>query len=229
MTAASGTKRSATAAAAPTAARRAGGPLADLLARRYPIAVVGAVAVVLGVVAQVVALLALTWWQGTVHGRQVTMQFADFGPRTWRGFAFMYFSWGAWLIAVLTLGLGITGCVRWRGALAFRIAGAVFAVLAAFAPIAALLVFAYQSGLGHVPRRARLRGRSLHRGARHDGHRVRCGSGLGPRARGTDLRGGIVHSPSARPQPAVPRPAPPLGEVGSSQPDGPDHERGTTR
>ena len=57
----------------------------------------------------------------------------------------MYFSWGAWLIAGVTLGLGIAGCLRWRGAHAFRIVGAVFGVIAAFAPIAALLVFAYQS------------------------------------------------------------------------------------
>ena len=145
MTTASGTKRTATAVAAPAAARAGANPFARILARRYPIAVSGAVAVVLGVVAQVVALLALTWWQGTVHGRQLTMQFADFGPRTWRGFAFVYFSWGAWLIAAVTLGLGLAGCLRWRGARAFRIAGAVFGVLAAFAPIAALLVFAYQS------------------------------------------------------------------------------------
>ena len=147
MTVASGTKTTTPATLATQAVPRAAGadPSARSLLTRYPVALAGAVAVVAGVVAQLVSLVSMTWWQGTVHGRQVSMHFADFGPRTYRGFAFMYFSWGAWLIAGVTLGLGLAGCVRWRGAHVFRIAGAVFAVIAALAPIAALLVFAYQS------------------------------------------------------------------------------------
>lgn len=120
-------------------------PVARRDTARHPIAITGAVVVVAGFVAQLLALVSMTWWQGAVHGRQVSLQFADFGPQAWRGFAYMYFSWGAWLIAGLTLGLGIAGCVRWSGAHAFRIVGALFGVIASFAPIAALLVFAYQS------------------------------------------------------------------------------------
>jgi hypothetical protein len=147
MTVASGAKSSTGATLATQAMPRAGAgdPSARSLLTRYPIALAGALAVVAGVVAQVVSLVSLTWWQGTVHGRDISMRFEDFGPRAWRGFAFMYFSWGAWLIAGVTLGLGVAGCIRWSGARVFRIAGAVFAVIAALAPIAALLVFAYQS------------------------------------------------------------------------------------
>ena len=120
-------------------------PIARASAARHRIALTGATVVLAGFAAQLIALVSLTWWQGSVHGRTLTLHFADFGPRTWRGFAYMYFSWGAWLIAGITLGLGIAGCVRWRGAHAFRIVGALFAVAAAFAPIAALVTFAFQS------------------------------------------------------------------------------------
>lgn len=112
---------------------------------RHPVAIVGTVVVLAGVITQIVALTAATWWRAGVNGHHESLRFVDFGPRTWRGFAFMYFSWGAWLIAGLTLGFGIAGCLRWRGAHAFRIVGALFAVVAAFAPIAALLIFSYQS------------------------------------------------------------------------------------
>src|SRR5689334_17675594 len=104
-----------------------------------PVAIVGTVLVVGGVITQLVAILAATWWQATVGKHTVRLGFEDFAPRTWRGFAFIYFSWGAWLIVGVTLGLGIAGCVRWRGAHAFRVVGALFGVAAALAPIAALL------------------------------------------------------------------------------------------
>ena len=112
---------------------------------RLPVAVGGLVLVVAGTVTQVLALVAAPWWQATVAGNQVRLGFADFAPQTWRGFAHIYFSWGAWLILGLTFGLGVAGCVHWGGAHVFRVVGAVFATAAAFAPIAALLVFAYQS------------------------------------------------------------------------------------
>ena len=115
---------------------------------RRRIAVTGAVCVVVGFATQVVALVSATWWQATVSGQHTTLHFAAFAPRTSRGFAFMYFGWGAWLIAGLTLGLGLVSCVRWRGAHAFRIVAAVFAVAAATAPIIALIVFAYQADTG---------------------------------------------------------------------------------
>jgi hypothetical protein len=110
-----------------------------------PIAIVGAVVVGAGVATQLIAIMAASWWSGTVANQRVSMHFADFGPRTERGFAFMYFNWGAWLIAGLTLGLGAAACVRWRGAHAFRIVAALVGVAASVAPIVALIVFAYQS------------------------------------------------------------------------------------
>jgi hypothetical protein len=120
-------------------------PIARRGAGRHPVAIAGAVVVVAGVATQIVALTSATWWQATASGRQVSLRFHDFGPLAWRGFAYMYFSWGGWLVAGLTLGFGVAGCLRWRGAHVFRIVGALFAVAAALAPIAALLVFAYQS------------------------------------------------------------------------------------
>lgn len=121
---------------------------------RSPVAIVGSVLVVGGVITQLVAIMAATWWQATVGQHTLRLGFADFAPRTARGFAFMYFSWGAWLVVGVTLGLGAASCVRWRGAHAFRIVGALFGVVAALAPIAALLVFAYQtqSDVFHVVR-----------------------------------------------------------------------------
>jgi hypothetical protein len=113
---------------------------------RRPIAIVGTVVVVVGVLTQLIAIMAANWWQATVAKQPVSMQFADFGPRTVRGFAFMYFTWGAWLIVGLTLGLGLVACVRWRGAHAFRIVAAMVAVAASVAPVLALVVFAHQSG-----------------------------------------------------------------------------------
>lgn len=114
-------------------------------AGRLPVAVGGLVLVLGGAVTQLIALVAAPWWRATVDGSQVRLGFADFAPQTWRGFAHIYFDWGAWLILGLTLGLGVAGCVHWRGAHAFRVVGAVFGAGAAFAPIAALLVFAYQA------------------------------------------------------------------------------------
>lgn len=119
-------------------------PIAARRSARHPVAIVGAVLVLAGVVTQIVALTSVTWWQAP--DRRYSLRFPDFGPLAWRGFAYMYFSWGAWLVVGLTLGFGAAGCLRWRGAHVFRIVGALFAVLAALAPIAALLVFAYQSG-----------------------------------------------------------------------------------
>lgn len=129
-------------------------PTAQRGAARHAIAITGTVVVLAGFVTQVIAITTATWWHATVAGQRVSLGFADFGPKSWRGFAFMYFSWGAWLIAGLTLGFGVAGCVRWRGAHAFRIVGSVFAVVATVAPIAALLTFAYQSqsDLFHVVR-----------------------------------------------------------------------------
>jgi hypothetical protein len=112
---------------------------------RRPVAIVGTVVVVVGVATQLIAILAANWWSATVAKQQVGMHFGDFGPRAVRGFAFMYFTWGAWLIAGVTLGLGLAACVRWRGAHAFRIVAAVFGVGASVAPIVALVVFAYQA------------------------------------------------------------------------------------
>lgn len=111
-----------------------------------PFSLGAAILVLAGVVTQLVALLATTWWQATVDGNQVRLGFSDFGSRSWRGFAYVYFTWGAWLIVGLTLGLGAASCIRWRGAKAFRPVGAVVGVAAAVCPIVALLVFAYQSG-----------------------------------------------------------------------------------
>lgn len=121
-------------------------PVLQMRTARRRIALTGTVVVVLGVLTQLVAIMSATWWQATVAGRHMQLGFADFGPRAWRGFAYMYFSWGGWLIAGLTLGLGLAGCVRWRGAHAFRLVAVLFAVVAAFAPVAALLVFADQAG-----------------------------------------------------------------------------------
>jgi hypothetical protein len=112
---------------------------------RLPVAIGGLVLVVGGALTQLIALVAAPWWQATVQGTDVRLGFADLAPQTWRGFAHIYFGWGAWLILGLTLGLGVAGCVHWSGAHAFRIVGALFGVAAVFAPIAALLVFAYQS------------------------------------------------------------------------------------
>lgn len=110
-----------------------------------PVAIIGAVVVGVGVATQLVAITTANWWDGKVAGRSVSMHFADFGPRSIRGFAFVYFNWAAWLIVGLTLGLGAAACVRWRGAHAFRIVAATFGAVAAVAPIVALIVFAYQS------------------------------------------------------------------------------------
>jgi hypothetical protein len=112
---------------------------------RRPVAIVGTVVVVIGVATQLIAILAANWWHATVGKQSVSMHFADFGPRSVRGFAFMYFTWGAWLVVGLTLGLGLAACVRWRGAHAFRIVAALLAVAASLAPIVALVVFAHQS------------------------------------------------------------------------------------
>ncbi len=112
---------------------------------RRPIAIVGAVVVVVGFVTQLVAIVGSTWWEATVSAQRLGMTFSDFGPRSVRGFAFMYFTWGAWLIAGLTLALGAAACVRWRAAHAFRIVAALFGVFASVAPVGALIVFAYQS------------------------------------------------------------------------------------
>src|SRR6476659_5613908 len=103
--------------------------------RGSPVAIAGTVVVLGGVIAQVVALVSSTWWRADIGDETVSMRFADFGPKAWRGFAYMYFSWGAWLIVGLTLGFGIASCVRWRGAHAFRVLGALFGVAAAIAPI----------------------------------------------------------------------------------------------
>jgi hypothetical protein len=113
---------------------------------RVRVAIVGTVLVVAGAVAQLIALASATWWEASSGATHVRFGFADFGPHTSRGFAYMYFSWGAWLIAGLTLVLGLASCMRWVGAHAFRIVATVFGVAACVAPIAALLVFAYQSG-----------------------------------------------------------------------------------
>jgi hypothetical protein len=112
---------------------------------RSPVAVTGTLIVFAGAVTQLVALVWTTWWAASRSGREVSLGFVDFAPRATRGFAYMYFSWGAWLVLGLTLGLGVVSCVRWRGAHAFRMVAVPFAVAAAMAPIAALLVFAYQS------------------------------------------------------------------------------------
>jgi hypothetical protein len=120
-------------------------PRTSARAPRFQVAIVGMVLVLGGAITQAVAILSATWWQATVGKQDVRFGFADFGPRAYRGFAFMYFGWGAWLIAGLTLGLGFASCVRWRAAHAFRIVAALFGVAASIAPIAALLVFAFQA------------------------------------------------------------------------------------
>lgn len=120
---------------------------------RLPVSVGSAVLVVGGTVMQMIALISATWWQTTIGDQHISFGFSAFAPRSWRGFAYVYFTWGAWLIVGLTLGLGVASCVRWRGARIFRFVGAVFGIAAAVAPIAALLVFAYQAGdLYHVVR-----------------------------------------------------------------------------
>jgi hypothetical protein len=121
---------------------------------RLPVSVGAALLVLVGTVTQLIALISATWWQATVGDRQVAFGFTDFAPRAWRGFAYIYFTWGAWLIVGVSLGLGVASCVRWRGARIFRFVGAAFGVAAIIAPIAALLVFAYQSDgdLFHVVR-----------------------------------------------------------------------------
>ncbi|MGH8860448.1 MAG: hypothetical protein ACRDVG_04300 [Jatrophihabitantaceae bacterium] len=114
-------------------------------AHRVRFAIAGTLLVLGGAVTQVIALAFATWWQATAGTQHVRLAFADFAPRSWRGFAYVYFSWGAWLIVGLTVGLGIAGCAHWRGARPFRVVAALVGVAASFAPIAALLVFAYQS------------------------------------------------------------------------------------
>jgi hypothetical protein len=121
--------------------------------RRLPVGVVGLVFVVGGAVLQAIALVSSRWLDAAAVPKTgkiaampaVRMKFADFGAHTQRGFAHVYFAWGAWVLFAVMLGLGVTACVRWRGARAFRIAGALWGVIGAGATIAGLLVFAYQT------------------------------------------------------------------------------------
>jgi hypothetical protein len=113
---------------------------------RLPIGVSGSVLVVGGAVLQLVALVGSPWFSAIgTGGDQVRLGFGDFAPLTQRGLAFMYFTWGAWVIFLLSLGLGVAACVRWRGAGYFRVFGALVGVAGAFTTVAAVLVFAYQT------------------------------------------------------------------------------------
>jgi hypothetical protein len=122
--------------------------------RELPVSIVGLVFVVAGAVLQLLALVSVTWIKGTVGKVSVEFTFADFMPRAERGLAYIYFSWGAWVLLALSVALGVAACVRWSAARQFRIAGALLGVLGAVVAICAVLVFAYQSHLEalHVAR-----------------------------------------------------------------------------
>ena len=134
------------AASAPTRVEqgRAGPSILDRI-HEAPVAVVGTLFVFVGAVLQLVAILSASWWHVTLKNRQVTFGFTEFGQRTQQGLAFIYFSWGAWALLLVSLALGIAACVRWRGARPFRIAGAIVGVAGAVVTIAALLTFAFQA------------------------------------------------------------------------------------
>lgn len=115
--------------------------------RRLPVGIVGLVLVVGGAILQLVAFLGAPWVDGAAapHAGTVRLRFGQFADRTQRGFAHVYFAWGAWLLFALVLAFGIGACIRWRGGRVFRILCALLAVLGAFATIAGVLVFAYQT------------------------------------------------------------------------------------
>lgn len=103
--------------------------------------------VLAGAILQLVALLSAEWLDGTSDSdrTQVRYGFGDFADRTGRGYAHIYFAWGAWLLLALMLGCGVAACIRWRGGRTFRIVGGLLGVFGAFATIAGVLVFAYQT------------------------------------------------------------------------------------
>lgn len=115
--------------------------------RRLPVGIVGLVLVVGGAVLQLIALLKVPWLDGATesHPASVRLGFSWFTERTQRGFAHVYFAWGAWLLFALVLAFGIAACIRWRGGRVFRILGALLGVIGAFATIGGVLVFAYQT------------------------------------------------------------------------------------
>lgn len=115
-------------------------------ARHAPVGIGGLVLVALGAAAQLVALTGSRWVAGsTSHGGTSALRFSDFGPAAHRGFAYMYFTWGAWVLLAATLGLGVAACLSWAGAGVSRALGTLVGGLAAFAPPAALVVYAHQS------------------------------------------------------------------------------------
>jgi hypothetical protein len=114
-------------------------------ARTVHVGIVGLMLVIAGTATELVAIVAAPWWASDAGAAHTRLDFRGIGSLTQRGFAFMYFAWGAWLLAGIALGLGVAACVHWRGAHAFRVAAGLFGVAAAFVPIAAVLVFAYES------------------------------------------------------------------------------------
>lgn len=110
-----------------------------------PVAIGGLLLVLGGAVLQGVAFLGLSWLKTAPGPAQVSYGFGDFSDRTQRGWAFMYFAFGAWLLLAIVLLVCGAACVRWKGARAFRYIGALVAILAAFGTVAAVLVFVHQS------------------------------------------------------------------------------------
>lgn len=110
-----------------------------------PFAIVGLLLVVGGAVLQAIAILGAPWLKATVDNVEVRYDFGDFGARTQRGLAYVYFAYGAWVLVAFSLILGVAACVRWHRAHVFRYVGAIFSVLAAFVSIGAVVTFARQS------------------------------------------------------------------------------------
>ena len=124
-----------------------------------PVGLVGLVLVVGGAVLQVISYAGAAWLDSTGNpdipaGQGVRLGFGDFSDRTQRGFAHIYFVWGAWLLFALMLSIGVAGCIRWRWARVFRVAGTLLGVIGAVAVVAGVLVFVYQTkdDLFHVAR-----------------------------------------------------------------------------
>jgi hypothetical protein len=122
--------------------------------RRLTVGVIGIVLVIGGAILQLIALLNTSWFKAGSGSTRVRLGFGSFADQTQRGFAHIYFAWGAWVLFALTLAFGLAACVSWPGARAFRLVGAVLGVLAAVATISGVLVFAYQTDVEvfHVAR-----------------------------------------------------------------------------
>lgn len=113
--------------------------------RSLPIAVGGMLLVFGGAVVQALAIVSFPWLKVSDGSSRVSYSFADFADRTQRGWAYMYFTFAAWTMLAIVLVAGVAACIRWRGARTLRYLGAILAVLAGFATVGAVVVFAHQS------------------------------------------------------------------------------------